>query len=134
MNLSDLDQPYQRLGIVTTREIIDENEDIVERFMMAITESIAEIKNDPDGTRAVMARYMLLDEEEHKQALDDVYEGLVDQYIEVTPYPTLEGIKFDLKRLELENPNATNFSAEDMIDNRFVESLEKNGFISSLYE
>ena len=68
LNLSELDQPYQRLGIVTTRAFIDENEEVVEGFIKAIGETIAEMKKDPEGTQEAMSRYMLLNEDEQNSS------------------------------------------------------------------
>ncbi len=42
-----------------TRKFIADNPPIVENFMKAILEAIVLIKNDPEGSKAVMAKYLI---------------------------------------------------------------------------
>ena len=60
-NVSEAKLPYLGTSIVTSRKYMADNPAIVENFMKAILEAIVLIKNDPEGTKEVLAKYLNLD-------------------------------------------------------------------------
>lgn len=134
LDMSTLQVPFQHTGIATTKSYIAENRDAVVNFMKAISEAIALMKSDKEGTMQVMAEYLLLDVEDDAPSLNEAYDVLIQGYLPKVPYPTLDGIQTLLTNLEEENPDAANFTPEDVADISIVQELEDSGFIDSLYK
>jgi hypothetical protein len=53
---------------------------------------------------------------------------------EKIPHVPVKGIEFLLKIAELRDPRAKNFDPAFVIDSSFMQELEKNGFIDSLWK
>jgi NitT/TauT family transport system substrate-binding protein len=131
IDMATLDIPYQHLGIATTRSYLDANREVSSSFMKAVTEAIALMKEDKEGTIAVMAQYLKLDVEEDAPSLNEAYDRLVLAYLAQVPYPSIEGVNNLLEQAE--SPDAANYKAEDVVDLSIVEELEASGFIADLY-
>jgi NitT/TauT family transport system substrate-binding protein len=134
LDMSKLGTPYQHTGIATSKSFIKDNRQVAVNFMKAISEAIAMMKEDKEGTMQVMAEYLLLDVEEDEASLTEAHEVLIKGYLPQAPYPTLEGIQTELTSLQAENPAAASFKPENVVDLSIVQELEKSGFISALYQ
>jgi NitT/TauT family transport system substrate-binding protein len=131
-DLSAMGIPYEYLGFATTRAYISAHRSVVENFMKAILEAIARMKKDPDGTKAVMAKYMLLDPVKDAAELEDAYQELVFNHLDAVPYPSLEGIQTLLDVLKDTNPAAAQVTPDQIVDMTIIKDLEDSGFIASL--
>jgi len=133
LDMSTLNVPFQHTGVATTRTLLDSDRETAVNFMKAVTEAIALMKSDPEGTKSVMAEYLLLDVEDDAASLDEAFNVLILGYLPQAPYPTLDGIQTLLTNLVDEDPNAANFTPEDVADTSIVQELEDSGFIDELY-
>jgi len=133
LDMSTLNVPFQHTGVATTRTLLDSDRETAVNFMKAVTEAIALMKSDPEGTKSVMAEYLLLDVEDDAASLDEAFNVLILGYLPEAPYPTLDGIQTLLTNLVDEDPNAANFTPEDVADTSIVQELEDSGFIDELY-
>jgi hypothetical protein len=52
----------------------------------------------------------------------------------VKPYPTLEGFKTVFAELAEKVPTAKTANSKDFVDTRFLEELDRSGFIDGLYK
>jgi NitT/TauT family transport system substrate-binding protein len=132
LDLSKLNLPFQHTSLVTTRPYLAENPEVAQAFMQATIEAIARMKQDPSGTKAVMAKYLLLDEENDADALNEAYTVLIQKTLSEVPYPTLEGIQAILTELKTENSTAAKVKPEDVADLSLVQTLEDSGFIDQV--
>jgi hypothetical protein len=66
-----------------------------------------------------------------RELLDDAYER-VTTYLEMPPYPIVEGVGVLLKTPETTQPKAREAKPEDFIDARLVRELDKSGFMDRL--
>ena len=67
------------------------------------------------------------------QVLSATYD-VVTRYQERVPYVNMKGIEFMLKTLELRDPRAKSFDPASVVDSSFIQELEKNGFIDSVWK
>ena len=125
LDMAQLEAPIHQNGVVTTRKYLKTNEDTVRRFLRAYIEGAALAKRDKAFALRVMAKYLGTSD---RELLEDAYER-VTVYLEIPPYPTLEGVAVLLKTLEKAQPKAREAKAEDFIDGRLVRELDKSGFI-----
>jgi NitT/TauT family transport system substrate-binding protein len=121
---------YFDTGIVTTRRLTRNNEDIVRQFMRAYVEAIKVFKTNKSRTLAIAARYTHVSD---VGALEEAYNYFVDK-IPRYPYPTIAGMQTVLNELARTNPKAGSVKPEELIDARFVRELQNSGFIDNLYK
>jgi len=124
-DLARLPISYQGTGVITRRSFIASSPDIVENILRALVESIAFIQ-EPGNKAAVMkslARGLRLPRVEDAA---QGYDGLVTFY-ERRIYPNVEGIRNLIRLLGPANEKIRRLKAEDLVDDRFVRKLEKEG-------
>ena len=127
-NLGDLAQlpiPFQSTGVMTTRRFIKASPEVVEGVLRGIVDSMAFIAQ-PDNKPAVLkslAKGLRLQSVE--QAIEG-YESLPLLYTRRI-YPTVEGVRNVIRLLGMTNEKIRKLKAEDLVDDRFVRKLEKEG-------
>ena len=127
-NLADLAQlpiPFQSTGIMTKRSFINSSPEVVEKVLRGILDSMAFIAQ-PENKPAVLkslAKGLRLPTVE--QAVEG-YESLPMLY-DRRIYPTVEGVRNVIRLLGLTNEKIRRLKAEDLVDDRFVRKLEKEG-------
>ncbi len=124
-DLAKLGIPYQGLGIMARRSFVDRSPEVAEKVLRAMVESIAFI-NKPDNKAAVMrslAKGLRLPKVEDAAAGYEMMKVLYDRRI----YPNSEGLRNVLRLLGRSNENIRRLKVEDIVDDRIVRKLEKEG-------
>ncbi len=128
-NMQEMDIPFQQTGLNTTQKFIARNPEIVRRAVKSVIEGIHFMRaNSAVAKRAIARRMQIKDEKE----LEDSYQ-LLRSFIQVKPYPSLEGFKTIFAELGKRVPAAKNADAKDFVDTRFIEELDRSGYIDGLY-
>jgi len=87
------------------------------------------MRNNPAvPKRAIGKRLQLRDEKE----LEDTYQ-LLKSFTQIKPYPSLEGFKTVLVETAKRLPAGKNADAKDFFETRFIEELDRSGYIDGLY-
>ena len=123
---------YQHTSVATTRRFIRENPDTVRRYVKAQVEAVHRLKTDKETEIKVLSKYLagLKD----REILETAYaRAVADNKLPRKQYPTLEGIKTILEDLAETEPKAKTAKPEDCVDMRFVQELDKSGFVDKLY-
>ena len=129
-NIEEMGFPVQASALVTTEQFVRKNPDSMRRAMRSIIESIYVIKSNPELTKRAIHKYMRFRDD---RDTDEAYQIMRD----VTPrkpYPTVEGIKTVLDELALKVPAARTAQPREFMDTRFIEELDRSGFIDGLYK
>jgi NitT/TauT family transport system substrate-binding protein len=127
-NLADLAQlpiPFQSTGVMTRRSFINSSPDVVEGVLRGIVDAMAFIAQ-PENKPAVLkslAKGLRLAKVE--QAVEG-YESLPMLY-DKRIYPRVDGIRNVIRLLGATNDKIRRLKAEDLVDERFVKKLEKEG-------
>jgi NitT/TauT family transport system substrate-binding protein len=127
-NLADLAQlpiPFQSTGVLTKRSFINSSPEIVESVLRGIVDSMAFIAQ-PENKAAVLkslAKGLRLPNVE--QAVEG-YESLPMLY-DRRIYPRVDGVRNVIRLLGATNEKIRRLKAEDLVDDRFVKKLEKEG-------
>jgi NitT/TauT family transport system substrate-binding protein len=124
--------PYQGTGLATTRKYIQDNRSVVIAFSQAVVEAIHLMKNDPQGSKAVMAKYLQLDPTADAASLDEAYTVIIKDTLEDVPYPTRAGVQTEIDVFASTNSNAANLTPDQVVDDSIIQALVNNGFITSL--
>lgn len=135
VDLATLPLPYQHVGIATSKRQISEHRPQILALMKAISEAIVMAKSDPQGMADVQVKYLGLDSEKDKAAIQETYEVLVVKYlVDVPPYPTLPGLQALADAAAASNSQAAGFKAETAADMSLIKELEDSGFFTALAE
>ena len=104
-DLAKIGVPYQGLGVMARRSLVERNPDLAERSLRAMVETIAYI-NNPNNKAAVMrslAKDLRLSKVEDAQAGYDMMKTLYDRRI----YPNVDGLRNVIRLLASSSePNA----------------------------
>ena len=124
-DLAQLPIPYQGTGVLVRRSFIAASPDTVEGVLKGLVDAIAFIQ-EPSNKAAVMkslARGLRFpnveDAAEGYQSMTGLYQRRI--------YPTVEGLRNVIRLLGAGNEKIRRIKAEEMVDDRFVRKLEKEG-------
>ena len=98
--------------------------------MKSIIESIYLVKINPELTKRAIRKYMRFKDD---RDTDEAYQIMRDTTPR-KPYPTVEGMKTVLDELAVKLPAAKTAQPREFMDTRFIEELDRSGFIDALYK
>ncbi|MBI2360936.1 MAG: ABC transporter substrate-binding protein [Deltaproteobacteria bacterium] len=128
--LADLGLDYVGTCLVTTRALIQKNENLVRRLVMAFAEGIHFYKTQKEASLRFMSKFTKLKD---TAALEEAYNTYAIKFMSRVPYPTLKGVETILEDLGKKNPKARGADPAAFIEPRFLKELEASGFIAQLY-
>jgi NitT/TauT family transport system substrate-binding protein len=129
-NIEDLGLPVQASALVSTERFIKKNPDITRRAIRSIIESIHLLKTNPELTKRSIRKYMRFKDERDTEEAYQVIQDVMPK----KPYPTVEGVKAVLDELSPKLPAAKTAQPREFMDIRFIEELDRSGFIDRLYK
>ena len=127
-NLGDLAKlpiPFQSTGILTTRRYMNASPEVVENMLRGLVDSlhfIAQPENKPAVLKSLMKGLRL---QKVEQAMEG-YDTLANIY-ERKIYPRADGVRNVIRLLGQTNEKIRKLKAEELVDDRFVRKLEKEG-------
>ena len=130
VDMTKIGGPFPFNGIVATREFINNNADIVRRFMKGYVEAIAYSIKHHDQTLKIIGKYTRMTAPD---ILEETYRVDVANAFRKAPYPTVDGFKTILDFVaETRDPRAKKIDPNSMIDASIVKELDASGFINSV--
>ena len=127
-NLADLTKlpiPFQSTGVLTTRRFMNASPEVVENVLRGIVDSLAFIaqpENKPAVLKSLMKGLRLKNVEQAIEGYDTL-----GQIYERKIYPRVDGVRNVIRLLGMTNEKIRKLKAEDLVDDRFVRKLEKEG-------
>ena len=124
-DLAKLDIPYQGIGIVARKSFIDQSPEIGERALRAIAKSVAYFQ-DPVNKQSViglLTKWLRLGRAEDAVVGYEAMRPLYSRRI----FPTVDGIRNTIRILNRIDPKFSKLKAEDLVDERIVRKLEREG-------
>jgi len=124
-DLATLQIPYQSTGVFVRRSFLNASPETVEKVLRAMSQATAYIEKPENKTRVMTSLYKGLrlprfqDAEEGYELMRTLYEQRI--------YPNAEGIRNAIRLLGSSNEKIRQLKAEDMVDDRIVRKLEKEG-------
>jgi len=128
MNLAKDGPEYVSVAIGTSRSYIKANEDVVRRVARAYSEAIHRFKNDKAAALRMIQKYLKVNEPEIQA---DTYNQF-REYLPEPPFVSRKGMEAIINEVAQTEPKAKEAKADDFIDMRFMNELEKEGFFKKL--
>jgi NitT/TauT family transport system substrate-binding protein len=129
-DIAKLGISFPTSSIVTTRSFIKRNENTVRKFVRGFVEGVHYGKTHPDFGIRVLKKYLRNDD---SGVLNDLYDIYVQQNIPQVPRPSPEAMKTAIDQVAETDPRAKNLRPEQLIDARFFQEMDKDGFIQRLW-
>jgi NitT/TauT family transport system substrate-binding protein len=129
-NIEEMGFPVQASALVSTERFVHTNPDLTRRAIKSIIEAIHLVKTNPELTKRAIRKYMRFKDD---RDTDEAYQ-IIRDVTPRKPYPTVEGMKTVLDELALKVPAAKTAQPREFMDTRFIEELERSGFIDGLYK
>jgi NitT/TauT family transport system substrate-binding protein len=131
VDLAKIGLSFPTSSIVTTRSFIKRSENTVRKFVRSYVEGVHYGKTHRPFGIQVLKKYLRRDD---PAFLNDLYDLYILQNIPQIPRPSPESLKTVIDQLAETNPQAANLRPEQLIDFRFFQELEKEGFIERLWK
>lgn len=124
-DLANLNISYQSTGVFVRRSFLKSSPDTVEKVLRAMTQATAYIEKPENKTSVMTSLYKGLrlpqfqDAEEGYELMRTLYERRI--------YPNTDGIRNAIRLLGTSNEKIRQLKAEDLVDDRLVRKLDKEG-------
>ena len=124
-DLAKVDIPFQGVGIVARKSFLDQSPDVAERSLRAIAKAIAYIQDpaNQQSTVNILMKWLRLPQVEDAVAGHEAIRSLYSRRI----FPTVDGVRNTVRILSRVDPKFGRLKAEDLVDERIVRKLEKEG-------
>jgi NitT/TauT family transport system substrate-binding protein len=128
LDMAKLKIPFQLTCTVTSRKLIRESPETVQRLVRAMAETVHYYKNNKEDVIKVLHKYT---RGQDRTVLEKSYAAYRDLLVDDT-YPTIEGLRNILEIQAEIDAKAAKAKPEDVLDLRFVDDLKKSGFLTQL--
>ncbi len=117
--------------VATTRSFIRTHEGTVRKFVRGFVEAIHYVKTHRSATLEVWKRFFRNND---VAVLNSLYDDYILRLIPKAPHPSREAIQTVLEQVGKRDPRALKARPEQFIEGRFVEELEREGYIRKLWQ
>ena len=125
----DLKIPYAATAFVTKRSVIAKRPQAVGNFMRAMAEAAKIMHTDREFVYKVLGKYLRVTE---KSILDAAYNAEI-KALEPRLAIKNEALQATLEEIAATDPRAKKVTAEELIDRRYLDEMEKSGFFEQLW-
>jgi len=125
----DLKIPYAATAFVTKRSVMAKRPQVIDNFMHAMAETAKLMHTDREFVYKVLGKYLRISD---RNVLDSAYNAeikVLEPHLVIKP----EALQATLDELAQTDPRAKNVKPQDMIDNRYLNEMEKSGFFDQLW-
>ena len=125
----DLKIPYAATAFVTRRSVIAKRPQVVGNFMRAMAEAAKIMHSDREFVYKVLGKYLRVTE---KSILDAAYNAEI-KALEPRLAIKNEALQATLEEIAATDPRAKKVTAQELIDSRYLDEMEKSGFFDQLW-
>ena len=130
LDIGSLKIPFHWNASHTRESVIKTKRPVIARYVRAMVEALHFIKTNKEGTKAILAKKLRMDDQEGLERAYNAYNAIFRE----APYPYVEGVKTFMDDLALTNPKAATVDLSKYVDMTFVQELDSSGFIKQLYK
>jgi ABC-type nitrate/sulfonate/bicarbonate transport system substrate-binding protein len=124
----ELKPPYVATGFVTLRSVIAKRPKVISQFMRMMTESYKIMRTDRELAFRLMAKKIGLTDRKVFDAAYTAEMKVLEPRLDIKPI----AIQATLDEIAKTDPRAKQVKAEQLIDRRFLEEMEKDGTFDRL--
>ncbi|MDP9131253.1 MAG: ABC transporter substrate-binding protein [Candidatus Binatota bacterium] len=125
----DLKIPYSATAFVTKRSVMAKRPAMVANFMRAMAEASKIVHTDREFYYKVLGKYLRIQD---RSVLDSAYNAEI-KALEPRLTIKLESLQAILDELTPTDARAKNVKPQEMVDNRYLDEMNKSGFMDQLW-
>jgi NitT/TauT family transport system substrate-binding protein len=125
----DLRIAYAATTFTTRRSIVAKRGPVIGRFMRAMAEAAKIMHTDKEYTYKVLGKYLRIDDRKLLEASYNVEIKALEPRLAIKP----EGLQSTLDEIAPTDPRAKTVKPEEMVDRRYLDEMEKSGFMDQLW-
>ncbi len=125
----DLKIPYSATAFVTKRSVMAKRPATVANFMRAMAEASKIVHTDREFYYKVLGKYLRIQD---RSVLDSAYNAEI-KALEPRLTIKLESLQAILDELTPTDARAKNVKPQEMVDNRYLDEMNKSGFMDQLW-
>jgi NitT/TauT family transport system substrate-binding protein len=125
----DLRIAYAATTFTTRRSIIAKRGPVLGRFMRAMAEAAKIMHTDKEYTYKVLGKYLRIDDRKILEASYNVEIKALEPRLAIK----LEGLQSTLEEIAPTDPRAKNVKPQEMVDTRYLDEMQKTGFLDQLW-
>jgi NitT/TauT family transport system substrate-binding protein len=125
----DLKIAYAATTLTTRRSIMVKRGPVISRFMRALAEAAKIMHTDKEYMYKVMGKYLRVDDRKLLEASFNVESKALEPRLVIK----LEGIQSTLDEIAPTDPRAKTVKPQEMVDTRYLDEMEKSGFMEQLW-
>ena len=125
----DLKIPYAATAFVTKRSVIAKRNQVIGQFMRAMAEASKIAHTDREFIYKVLGKYLRVTD---RKVLDSAYNAEI-KVLEPRLVIKSEALEAILEEVAQIDPRAKKVKAQELIDNRYLDEMEKSGFFDKLW-
>ena len=125
----DLRIPYPAVILVSTRSVIARRPQVVGQFMRVMAEAAKILHTDKEFTYKVLGKQLRVKD---RKVLDASYNSeikVLEPRLDIRP----EALQSMIEEISQTDPRAKKIKAQDLIDRRYLDEMEKSGFLEKLW-
>jgi ABC-type nitrate/sulfonate/bicarbonate transport system substrate-binding protein len=125
----DLKIPYAATAFVTKRSVIAKRNQVIGQFMRAMAETSKIAHTDREFVYKVLGKYLRVTD---RKVLDSAYNAeikVLEPRLAIKP----EALEAILEEVAQVDPRAKKVKPQELIDNRYLDEMEKSGFFDQLW-
>ena len=121
--------PFPYVCPTTAKSYLTSSRDTIKRLLMALIEATHFFKTRKEESKKIVAKYTRRNNEAYLESAYQTNHKLFER----VPLATREGMDIQIKEALVRKPGAS-MKVEDIVDDRLVVELEKEGFIDRVYK
>lgn len=125
----DLKIPYLATAFVTRRSVMASRPQTVGRFMRVMAEATKILHTDKELTFKVLAKQLRLEDRKVLEAAYDAEIKALERRLEIKR----EALEAVLEEVAQSDPRAKGVRADDLVDRRYLDDMERSGFFARLW-
>jgi ABC-type nitrate/sulfonate/bicarbonate transport system substrate-binding protein len=125
----DLKIPYSATAFVTKHSVIARNPQMIGNFMRAMAEASKLVHTDREFFYKVLGKYLRISD---RSVLDSAYNAEI-KALEPRLAIKTESLQAILDEIAPTDARAKKIKPQELIDNRYLEEMEKSGFMDQLW-
>jgi NitT/TauT family transport system substrate-binding protein len=125
----DLKIPYAATAFVTKRSVMAKRPQVISNFMRAMAETAKVMHTDREFVYKVLGKYLRVTD---RKVLDSAYNAeikVLEPRLVIKP----ESLQAIIDELAQTDTTARKVKPQDLIDNRYLDEMEKRGFFDQLW-
>lgn len=119
LDLAGQHLPAANTVVTVQRSFLNQNRDVVQRYIDSIIEANVQLKKDKPGTIATLKKYFQSNDD---HAMEVTYDFFANEVLEALPFPRPEQFKDSVEALSATNPRVKDVDLNKLVDPSLVQN------------